>query len=132
VSILLSTWIYVLRIELFRHKYTLFISADGNFKLQRNNKREDPDDFALNDGNAYFVPNDDYKAYMDSIGVKGKSRSKSSEEASSHLISLFHGLTVRFSQVLAAACWKAAVLWRQSTLGGRPDRTKEEPRMTEQ
>jgi hypothetical protein len=28
--------------------------------------------------------------------------------------------------------WKAAVLWRQSTLGGRPDRTKEEPRMTEQ
>jgi len=28
--------------------------------------------------------------------------------------------------------WKAAVLWGQSTLGGRPDRTKEEPRMTEQ
>ncbi|KAJ7625913.1 hypothetical protein FB45DRAFT_869053 [Roridomyces roridus] len=28
--------------------------------------------------------------------------------------------------------WKAAVLWRQSTLEGRPDRTKRSPRMTEQ
>ncbi|KAF8135928.1 hypothetical protein K438DRAFT_2122025 [Mycena galopus ATCC 62051] len=47
-----------------RHKYTLYLSADGDFKLQRKKKREDPDDFALNDGNAYFPPNEDFKAYV--------------------------------------------------------------------
>ncbi|KAJ6623247.1 hypothetical protein B0H10DRAFT_1786787 [Mycena sp. CBHHK59/15] len=47
-----------------RHKYTLYLSADGNFKLQRKKKREDPDDFALNDVNTYFPPNEDFKAYV--------------------------------------------------------------------
>lgn len=69
--------------ELPRHKYTLFVSADGNFKMQRKNKRDDPDDFALNDGNAYFVPTADYKAYMDAIGVNRKTQEKSKEEVSS-------------------------------------------------
>ncbi|KAJ3535599.1 hypothetical protein NMY22_g6415 [Coprinellus aureogranulatus] len=39
----------------FRHKYTLFISADGNFRLQRKAKNDDPDDVALNEGNGYFA-----------------------------------------------------------------------------
>lgn len=34
----------------YRHKYTLFISADGNFRLQRKRKNDDPDDLALNGG----------------------------------------------------------------------------------
>ncbi|KAF8185780.1 hypothetical protein K438DRAFT_1765569 [Mycena galopus ATCC 62051] len=50
-----------------RHKYTLFLSTDGDFKLQRKKKREDPDDFALNDGNTYFPPNEDFKAYGELI-----------------------------------------------------------------
>ncbi|KAF8143056.1 hypothetical protein K438DRAFT_2111109 [Mycena galopus ATCC 62051] len=50
-----------------RHKYTLFLSTNSDFKLQRKKKREDPDDFALNDGNAYFPPNEDFKAYGELI-----------------------------------------------------------------
>ncbi|KAF7365921.1 hypothetical protein MVEN_00467300 [Mycena venus] len=50
-----------------RHKYTLFVSTDGDFKLQRKKKKEDPDDFALNDGNAHFVPTPEYKVYMEDI-----------------------------------------------------------------
>ncbi|GLB39022.1 hypothetical protein LshimejAT787_0601840 [Lyophyllum shimeji] len=46
------------------HKYTLFLSTDGNFRLQRKNKNDDPDDTALNDGNAYFVPTEAYKEYL--------------------------------------------------------------------
>nr|GAT45487.1 predicted protein [Mycena chlorophos] len=48
-----------------RHIATLFVSADGNFKLQRKNKKEDPEDFALNDGNAYFVPTADYRHFVE-------------------------------------------------------------------
>ncbi|KAF8720637.1 hypothetical protein AX14_010833 [Amanita brunnescens Koide BX004] len=46
------------------HKYTLFLSADGNFRLQRKNKRGDPDDVALNNGNAYFVESEKCKEYL--------------------------------------------------------------------
>ncbi|KAJ6619149.1 hypothetical protein B0H10DRAFT_2217021 [Mycena sp. CBHHK59/15] len=35
-------------LESERHKFTLFLSADGNFKMQRKNKCDDPDDVALN------------------------------------------------------------------------------------
>ncbi|KAJ7921959.1 hypothetical protein B0H13DRAFT_1866198 [Mycena leptocephala] len=35
-----------------------------NFKLQRKNKRDDPNDFALNDGRSYFVESEDYKSYL--------------------------------------------------------------------
>ncbi|KAJ7052855.1 hypothetical protein C8F01DRAFT_1236176 [Mycena amicta] len=48
-----------------RHTVTYFISADGNFKLQRKNKKDDPHDFALNDGNAYFVPTAEYRHYVE-------------------------------------------------------------------
>ena len=50
-----------------RHKYTLFLSADGNFRLQRKNKRGDPDDVALNKGNAYFVETEEFKKYLQRV-----------------------------------------------------------------
>lgn len=37
---------------------------DGNFRLQRKRKNGDPDDVALNQGNAYFVENAQYKKYL--------------------------------------------------------------------
>ncbi|PPQ95982.1 hypothetical protein CVT26_016198 [Gymnopilus dilepis] len=47
------------------HKYTLFLSADGNFKLQRKNKRGDPDDVSLNNGRGYFVAASPYAVYLE-------------------------------------------------------------------
>ncbi|KAJ7747582.1 hypothetical protein B0H14DRAFT_3514007 [Mycena olivaceomarginata] len=47
-----------------RHKMTGFYSGDANFKMQRSNKVDDPDDFALNNGRAYIPPNEDFKAYV--------------------------------------------------------------------
>lgn len=52
---------------MYSHKFTLFISADGNFRLQRKNKKGDPDDIALNDGNGYCVDVGPYKAYVQAI-----------------------------------------------------------------
>ena len=52
----------------FSHKYTLFLSTDGNFHLQRKNKHDDPDDVALNGGNAYFVDTGPYRDYLNHIG----------------------------------------------------------------
>lgn len=49
---------------LISHKYTLFLSVDGNFHLQRKNKKEDPDDVALNNGHAYFVKSEDFDNYL--------------------------------------------------------------------
>lgn len=49
------------------HKYTLFLSTDGNFRLQRKNKNDDPDDVALNDGNGYFVRTEDYNEYLKQV-----------------------------------------------------------------
>ena len=37
---------------------------DGNFHLQRKHKVNDPDDVALNKGQAYFVENSQYKEYL--------------------------------------------------------------------
>ena len=47
-----------------RHKYMLFLSTDGNFRLQRKHKNGDPDGYALNQGNGYFVENTQYKKYL--------------------------------------------------------------------
>ncbi|KAF8687043.1 hypothetical protein AX14_003749, partial [Amanita brunnescens Koide BX004] len=46
------------------HKYTLFLSTDGNFRLQRKNKRGNPDNVALNRGNVYFVETEKFKEYL--------------------------------------------------------------------
>jgi len=51
-------------ISSIRHKYTLFLSVDGNFRLQRKDKKSDPDDIALNDGHGYFVKSDDFNSYL--------------------------------------------------------------------
>ncbi|KAJ6607491.1 hypothetical protein B0H10DRAFT_2227795 [Mycena sp. CBHHK59/15] len=51
-------------LESERHKFTLFLSADGNFKMQRKNKRDDPDDVALNYGGGYFVETKEYERYV--------------------------------------------------------------------
>ena len=53
------------------HKFTFFISADGNFCLQRKNKKGDPDDIALNEGNGYCVDVGPYKAYVRAIHGSG-------------------------------------------------------------
>ena len=45
----------------------LFLSADGNFWLQRKNKRGDPDDVALNNGNAYFMESEKCKEYLKQV-----------------------------------------------------------------
>jgi hypothetical protein len=55
-----------------RHKHTLFISADGNFRLQRKHKRDDPDDVALNDGRSYFVESTSFKSYLTLVGEAPK------------------------------------------------------------
>ncbi|KAJ7673933.1 hypothetical protein DFH06DRAFT_1319055 [Mycena polygramma] len=62
-----------------KHKVTLYLSGDGNFKMQRKNKRDDPDDVALNAGQGYFVETEEYKRYTGMV--------KPSEELStcSHL-----------------------------------------------
>jgi len=52
----------------FRHKYTLFISADGNFRLQHKHKKDDPDNVALNAGNGYFVETAGYQYYLLHVG----------------------------------------------------------------
>ncbi|KAF8219327.1 hypothetical protein L208DRAFT_1341368, partial [Tricholoma matsutake] len=46
------------------HKYTLYLSMDGNFHLQWKHKNGDPDDMALNQGNGYFVESVAYKNYL--------------------------------------------------------------------
>ena len=57
--------------EFYSHKFTLFISADGNFRLQRKDKKGDPDDVALNGGNGYCVDVGPYKAYVQVIHARG-------------------------------------------------------------
>ena len=40
---------------------------DGNFCLQRKNKKDDPDDVALMDGKGYFVETSAYQSYMKKV-----------------------------------------------------------------
>ncbi|KAJ7710936.1 hypothetical protein B0H17DRAFT_1324352 [Mycena rosella] len=51
-------------LETEQHKFTLALSVDGNFKLQRKNKRDDPNDVALNAGAGYFAETEEYKRYV--------------------------------------------------------------------
>jgi hypothetical protein len=43
------------------------VSSDGNFKLQRKRKVDDPDDVALNGGNAYFPEDAEYQEYVSQL-----------------------------------------------------------------
>ncbi|KAF8326719.1 hypothetical protein F5887DRAFT_899624 [Amanita rubescens] len=52
------------------HKYTLFLSVDGNFRLQRKKKRDDLDDVAVNKGNAYFADSADFNKYLAHVRPK--------------------------------------------------------------
>ncbi|KAJ7213692.1 hypothetical protein C8J57DRAFT_1602006 [Mycena rebaudengoi] len=54
-------------LECEQHKFSLFLSSDGNFKLQRKRKVDDPDDVALNAGNAYFPEDTQYQKYVAEI-----------------------------------------------------------------
>ncbi|KAJ3558237.1 hypothetical protein NP233_g11547 [Leucocoprinus birnbaumii] len=59
----------VLELTRSEKMYALFVSADGNFRLQRKRKNNDPNDKALNKGNDYFV--DDTKFHECLTGSKG-------------------------------------------------------------
>lgn len=47
-----------------RHKYTLFVSLDGNYWLSQTSKYSDPNDVPLNKGNAYFVNQELFGDYL--------------------------------------------------------------------
>ncbi|KIJ47597.1 hypothetical protein M422DRAFT_248592, partial [Sphaerobolus stellatus SS14] len=47
-----------------RHKHTLFLNVDGNFRLSRKDKKEDPNVMSLATGNAYFVEDSAYAAFL--------------------------------------------------------------------
>ncbi|KAJ3576610.1 hypothetical protein NP233_g319 [Leucocoprinus birnbaumii] len=65
-------WVLELSSEDKIHIYTLYVSADGNFRLQRKRKNDDPDDKGLNKGNAYFVNDDSFQEYLESQGLTVK------------------------------------------------------------
>ncbi|TFK63368.1 hypothetical protein BDN72DRAFT_902463 [Pluteus cervinus] len=67
-----------------RHKYTKFLSIDGNHRLQRKNKNDDPDDVAINEGNAYFVDSKAFRAYLD-VAEKKKNDDDSERSTCTHL-----------------------------------------------
>ncbi|KAJ3565598.1 hypothetical protein NP233_g7533 [Leucocoprinus birnbaumii] len=46
------------------HTLTLFLSLDGNYWLNQKFKNSDPNDVALNKGNAYFVDHDVFQEYL--------------------------------------------------------------------
>lgn len=46
------------------HKHTLFLCADGNFRLARKYKNEDIEDFSLSDGRSYFVEDEFYNKFL--------------------------------------------------------------------
>ncbi|KAJ3567379.1 hypothetical protein NP233_g6404 [Leucocoprinus birnbaumii] len=65
-------WVLELSSEDKIHIYTLYVSADGNFRLQRKRKNDDPNDKGLNGGNAYFVNDDSFHEYLESQGLSVK------------------------------------------------------------
>ena len=48
-----------------RHKFTWFISLDGNYRLSQLVKHCDPNDVPLNKGNAYFVNQDLFRNFLE-------------------------------------------------------------------
>ncbi|KIJ40777.1 hypothetical protein M422DRAFT_256198 [Sphaerobolus stellatus SS14] len=47
-----------------RHKHTLFLNVDGNFRLSRKAKKDDPNDTSLANGKAYFVEDTAYAEFL--------------------------------------------------------------------
>ncbi|TFK59869.1 hypothetical protein BDN72DRAFT_745195, partial [Pluteus cervinus] len=67
----LSFFIHMPEVDAFiSHKYTLFLSCDGNYRLQRMRKRDDPDDVALNSGHAFFVEDDEFKNHLKNVATE--------------------------------------------------------------
>ncbi|KAJ3555595.1 hypothetical protein NP233_g12170 [Leucocoprinus birnbaumii] len=66
----LDEWVLELARSDKIHIYTLFVSADGNFRLQRKRKNDNPNDKALNKGNAYFVDEAKFLEYLTGSGGK--------------------------------------------------------------
>ncbi|KAF7760546.1 hypothetical protein Agabi119p4_11222 [Agaricus bisporus var. burnettii] len=63
----IEEWVIELARDNHLHKYTLFLSADGNFRLQRKRKIHDRLDKSLNAGNGYFVEDSKYRHYIKSL-----------------------------------------------------------------
>lgn len=53
---------------LLRHIIQLFLALDGNFRLQKKKKNDDPDDVALMDGHAYFPHDATFRDYIKRVG----------------------------------------------------------------
>ncbi|KAK7027904.1 hypothetical protein VNI00_015120 [Paramarasmius palmivorus] len=54
-----------------RHKNTMYVAVDGCHSAQRLNKRDDPDDVALNEGSGYFSARHGFRQYIkDNTGDK--------------------------------------------------------------
>lgn len=47
-----------------RHKYTLFLAIDGNYRAVLKKKRHDVNDVPLLDGRGYFVESSDFAKYV--------------------------------------------------------------------
>lgn len=52
----------------FRFLDRLFIGLDGNFRLQRLDKREDPNDRSLAYGRSYFAETEELNEYLKNVG----------------------------------------------------------------
>jgi len=74
---------------MYRHKFTLFVSVDGNFRLQRKRKNDDPEDFALNGGRAYFVEDEQYQQYLQFVDKPKEVRPNSSGNIPDDELTLF-------------------------------------------
>jgi len=57
-----------LLITIPRHVIQLFLAIDGNFRLQKKKKNDDPDDVALMEGLGYFPPDIRYRDYLARVG----------------------------------------------------------------
>lgn len=51
-----------------RHVVQLFLALDGNFKLKKKKKNDDPDDVALMDGLSYFPHEASLQEYLTKTG----------------------------------------------------------------
>ncbi|KAK6980699.1 hypothetical protein R3P38DRAFT_2579553 [Favolaschia claudopus] len=93
-------------LETEKHKFTLYLSVDGNFKLQKKNKqsRQDPDDFALNDGHGYFVETKEFEEYLSVVRPEPETVSTCSHFRAARLQNFAKFKNVEVSGVVAVQC----------------------------